>query len=404
MAVQVYVSDTSSDLQDLRPIIIEQIRAVGMTPVWLDDAGKSAPDVQDRVRRKLQTTPFFISVVSFLRGWQPDSGQSLAEMEYHLARELVPHLAVFLPAPDSVIGKRLRRRSIMQPQTSREAQTEFWEAIEVDGEAITFDDETDLARQIRQVLQQWANMPADQTMMPQQAAPPAAPMPAPAAPPPVGAPLDRFRPRREAPPETSAPPLDVEMLSDRIAEKTASRLAQLQLQQQQELAKNAVEISEALRLWPGELVFGRPLKTRQFQNDVFVIMPFAEQYLPTYTEVIKPLAAELELTMLRGDDLTSSRGSVIEEVWAALNACRFVIAEITGGNDNVFYELGIAHTLNKPAILITQAATPDSVPFDIRHLRYIRYDSTPDGSARLRNDLRTAITRLLAELDEGGAA
>lgn len=388
MALRVYVGDTSSDLQDLRPIIIQQIHEVGMIPVWLDEADKTAPDVLDIVRRKLQGVPCFISVVSFLLGWQPGEGQSLAEIEYHLAREIVPHIAVFLPEPNSPLGKRLQFRAMVQSPPDRAAQRSFWQTVQADGEAATFHDETDLARQIGQVLRQWANMTAAQAVLPQ---PPAPAQPA-------ASPLDRFRPRREQPPESA---LDVEALSDKIAEKTAARLSQLQLQQQQDLAKNAVDINEALRLWPGELVFGRPLKTRQFQSDVFVIMPFAAPFLPTYTDVLKPLADELGLTLLRGDELSSSRGSVMEEVWSALNACRFVIAEITGGNDNVFYELGIAHTLNKPAILITQAATPEGVPFDIRHLRYVRYDTTADGSARLRSDLRTAITRLLAELDEG---
>jgi hypothetical protein len=90
-------------------------------------------------------------------------------------------------------------------------------------------------------------------------------------------------------------------------------------------------------------------------------------------------------------------------VWAALNACRFVIAEISGGNDNVFYELGIAHTLNKPAILITRTTQPEEVPFDIRHLRYIQYKNTAAGGAKLREELQTAITRLLADLEEGWA-
>jgi hypothetical protein len=118
--------------------------------------------------------------------------------------------------------------------------------------------------------------------------------------------------------------------------------------------------------------------------------------------VIRPLAAELKLTVLRGDELSSSRGSIMEEVWAALNACRFVIAEITGGNDNVFYELGIAHTLNKPAILITQSAALDGIPFDIRHLRHLRYENSKAGNTRLRMDLQAMVTRLLAELDETG--
>ncbi|MBN8621448.1 MAG: hypothetical protein J0L63_21225, partial [Anaerolineae bacterium] len=110
--------------------------------------------------------------------------------------------------------------------------------------------------------------------------------------------------------------------------------------------------------------------------------------------------SEMNLKITRGDEFTSPNGVIMGEVWSALNNCKFVIAEITGGNDNVFYELGIAHTLNKPAILMTQAAKTEDIPFDVRHLRYIRYENTVGGGVKLRDDLKTAITRLLADLEE----
>lgn len=416
MANRVYIGDTSSDLQDLRPIIIQQIRAVGMTPVWLDETDKAAPDVAAIIQRKLHSAECFISVISFLYGWQPDNlgGQSLAEMEYTLAREQLQHIAVFMPDPDSPLGKLLQLRSVMQPPGSRSAQRDFWQRAQTDG-TLMFHDETDLARQLTRVLTDWAGIaaapppPAEAEEEVDRLRPPPSPapaMPAPAPPPAAAAPggsvLDRIL-RRESAPEpepAAAPALDVEALADQIADKTAARLNTLQTQQQQNLAEQAVKVSEALRLWPGELVFGRPLKRKQFECDVFMVMPFAVEFSPIYTDVIRPCAAALKLRVLRGDELSSSAGSVMEEVWAALNACRFVIADISNGNDNVFYELGIAHTLNKPAILITRAAAPEAVPFDIRHLRYVRYNPAPDGLMQLRTDLQTAATRLLQELDE----
>jgi hypothetical protein len=46
---------------------------------------------------------------------------------------------------------------------------------------------------------------------------------------------------------------------------------------------------------------------------------------------------------------------------------RVVICDCTGRNPNVFYEIGIAHTLGREVILITQ--NPEDIPFDLRHLR-----------------------------------
>jgi hypothetical protein len=206
---------------------------------------------------------------------------------------------------------------------------------------------------------------------------------------------------REAPARVDG--LDVESFADRVAEKTAARVVQAQQTQGVDLAREAMRVSEALKLHPGELVFGKPATGRQFQADAFMIMPFRPEFDGIYTGIIRPLMGDLKLTLQRGDEFTSAQGVVMEEVWAALNACRFVIAEITGGNDNVFYELGIAHTLNKPAILITQAAAPEQVPFDIRHLRYIQYENTVAGGLRLRDDLKRAIERLVRDLEDGWA-
>lgn len=48
------------------------------------------------------------------------------------------------------------------------------------------------------------------------------------------------------------------------------------------------------------------------------------------------------------------------------------MAELTSRNPNVFYELGLAHALNKPVVLVSR--TQDDVPFDLQHIRVIYYD------------------------------
>ncbi|MCA9914116.1 MAG: DUF4062 domain-containing protein, partial [Anaerolineae bacterium] len=101
-------------------------------------------------------------------------------------------------------------------------------------------------------------------------------------------------------------------------------------------------------------IFGEPNRGTQFEADVFMVMPFRERYNAVYSNIIQPLAADLNLTIKRGDDFTSVTGAIMQEVWAALNACKLVIVETSVENANVYYELGIAHTLGKPAILITQ--------------------------------------------------
>lgn len=149
-------------------------------------------------------------------------------------------------------------------------------------------------------------------------------------------------------------------------------------------------------------IFGEPLRQTQFQSDLFMIMPFRDQFNSIYHNVIRPVTTSLNLTIKRGDDFSSVRGSIMQEVWSALNACRLVIAETTEVNANVYYELGIAHTLGKSAILLTQNKDIEQIPFDIRHLRFIVYENTIQGGEKLAQDLKQAIIWILNDLKEQG--
>ncbi len=147
-------------------------------------------------------------------------------------------------------------------------------------------------------------------------------------------------------------------------------------------------------------IFGVPAQQSQFRSDIFMVMPFREPYNAIYQTVIRPVAGSLNLSIRRGDEFASVRGVVMKEVWAAINGCRLIIADISEVNANVFYELGIAHTVGKPAILLTQAQSPEEVPFDVRHLRYISYRNTIEGGEKLAQDLQQAIIWVLNDLKE----
>jgi hypothetical protein len=147
--------------------------------------------------------------------------------------------------------------------------------------------------------------------------------------------------------------------------------------------------SEAIITTP---YFGKPKPTaRSF--DLFVLMPFTEQLRPVYDDHIKNCASKLNLTVTRGDDDFFTAHSIMGDIWNAISAARAIVADCTERNPNVFYEIGLAHAVGKPVILITQNS--EDVPFDIRHLRYIQYDFTPRGmqifEKRLVDTLKTEL-------------
>lgn len=141
-------------------------------------------------------------------------------------------------------------------------------------------------------------------------------------------------------------------------------------------------------------IFGPPRQHGQYRCDAFMIMPFSVQFQSIYDDYIRPVIAALSLKIVRGDDFFTDR-RIFEDVWSALALSKFIIAECTGRNANVFYELGIAHTLGKPTILLTQIL--DDLPFDIQGRRAILYEDRSRGLKLLQEKLRDAVMALLSE-------
>jgi hypothetical protein len=70
------------------------------------------------------------------------------------------------------------------------------------------------------------------------------------------------------------------------------------------------------------------------------------------------------------------------------------LADLTGKNPNVFYELGLAHALAKPVVLV--AETMEDIPFDLRALRIILYDkNAPDWGKVLREKIEKSLREVL---------
>ena len=67
------------------------------------------------------------------------------------------------------------------------------------------------------------------------------------------------------------------------------------------------------------------------------------------------------------------------------------MANIDGRNPNVFYELGIAHALDKVTILVTKSIK--SVPFDLRGKKLVVYQDADELRLGLQNELSRSLLR-----------
>jgi hypothetical protein len=120
---------------------------------------------------------------------------------------------------------------------------------------------------------------------------------------------------------------------------------------------------------------------------VFVLTPFHPTYKKQY-DVVASVCSRLGLRAMRGDE-EYVPGDVFPHILRLITRARIVVAIIDGRNPNVFYELGIAHALGKPAILI--APTPEDVPFDIRTKRLVLFQSLDELQEKLKDELARVI-------------
>ncbi|MCR4320346.1 MAG: hypothetical protein NUV74_08460 [Candidatus Brocadiaceae bacterium] len=119
----------------------------------------------------------------------------------------------------------------------------------------------------------------------------------------------------------------------------------------------------------------------------FVLMPFKDSLRAVFDDHIVKVCNELGITVTRADQIFSAE-PLMEDVRDAVLTARYIVADLTDSNPNVFYELGICHALGKKVILVTQSA---EVPFDVRHIRHIRYEYTPRGMQTFETALRETL-------------
>lgn len=120
----------------------------------------------------------------------------------------------------------------------------------------------------------------------------------------------------------------------------------------------------------------------------FVIMPFRKPYDGYFNQIYRVALEEAGFQATKADDLFAPR-PIIEDIRAKIIAADILLCEMSGRNPNVFYELGLAHAIGKPAILLSN--TKKDIPFDLSHVRAIVYDTKSAGwEVKLRASIAAA--------------
>ena len=122
---------------------------------------------------------------------------------------------------------------------------------------------------------------------------------------------------------------------------------------------------------------------------VAVMMPFKKEFDEVYT-TIKEACSNVGMICHRADDFWED-SVIINDIFELIYRSSIVIVDFSGKNENVFYEAGIAHTIGKKVIPITQ--TFNDIPFDLSHHRHLIYLANREGLTKLRIDLEDKLSK-----------
>lgn len=127
--------------------------------------------------------------------------------------------------------------------------------------------------------------------------------------------------------------------------------------------------------------------------ECFVIAPIGQDKSETrlrsdqiLKHVIRPVADECGYKAVRADEIAEP-GSITTQVINRILNAPMVIADLTGQNANVFYELAIRHAIRKPYVQIIQKG--ERIPFDIANIRTVEIDHTNlDSVATAKDEIK----------------
>jgi hypothetical protein len=128
---------------------------------------------------------------------------------------------------------------------------------------------------------------------------------------------------------------------------------------------------------------------------VLVLMPFSKDFDDVYQIGIKEACAAAGAHCERVDEQLFD-GSILVRIFNQIAKSDAIVADMTGRNPNVFYEIGYAHALGKRTILLTRLA--EDIPFDLQHFSHIIYGSS---LVRLRAELTSRVRWAISTSDSG---
>lgn len=166
-------------------------------------------------------------------------------------------------------------------------------------------------------------------------------------------------------------------------EYTVELLELADLQQRVKGKQSAVQEAER------EFEQQQSTRERDQKKRIFVVMPFAKEFEDVYFLGIREVSESLGFIVERADDIEHNE-SILQIICAKISAADAIVGDTTGSNPNVFYEIGYAHALKCPTILIARKGS--GLPFDLQGINHIMYETIVELRERLKKRLESVFS------------
>lgn len=126
-------------------------------------------------------------------------------------------------------------------------------------------------------------------------------------------------------------------------------------------------------------------------------MPFSNKVAKdAYDYSVKKICENHNLEIRRADDIFSTK-PIYDDIVKEIKDASIIIVDISDNNPNVYYELGMAHTLKQNQTIIITQGDYNKTPFDIAHFRIIKYENSIQGKESLERQLDLTLKNLLTD-------
>lgn len=352
--LRVFISSTYSDLRGYREAVASALKRLTLIPVRLEDFGASDHPPVEAALHAIDSSDIVVVLVAWRLGYvPPERDKSLVELEYERALAAGKPTLCFLvdedqPWPPSQIDSDYSR------------VTRFRDRLLAQHIVSTFTTPEDLAAKVAVAIAQYSRQVTE--LLPEP--------PLPAAP-------------------AGAAGGTTEVLNElKGLRAELSVLQQLVADGLRRPAIMSIDTGGGSTMNPADFLGpASPID----RNRCFVIMPYSQDWSGAVERIILEVCTDVGLVFEIAKNMPGR--SVPHDIWRGITGAGVIVADLSGANPNVTYEVGLADVAGKDVVLIAQQT---QVPFDFQAQRLILYENSLPGSLILREELKDRLQRYKA--------